>query len=134
VRTAVAAAAHEDAYLDHLLHAAADGATAALSQLPAHHRASLQLMLNQPIPVRARRGLWRAMLSHPQSRERYENLLKRAPAQTISAQDVAITQRCQALLEAGRTKNGTSSSSVLEQLLPLSTPVLLQMKTVVSHA
>jgi hypothetical protein len=68
------------------------------------------------------------MLAHPQSRERYESLCKRAPAQTISAQDVAITQRCQALLEAGRAKSG-----VLEPLLPLSTPVLLQMKTVVSH-
>lgn len=54
----------EALYLKHILEMAAEGAVSLLNQLPREHLGSLRLMLNQPIPSRARLGMWRLLLKH----------------------------------------------------------------------
>ena len=56
--------ADEALYLDRILEAAAEGAVALLRELPREHLGSLRLMLNQPIPSRARLEIWKLLLRH----------------------------------------------------------------------
>ncbi|CAM9748338.1 unnamed protein product, partial [Sphacelaria rigidula] len=85
----------EALYLKHILEMAAEGAVSLLNQLPREHLGSLRLMLNQPIPSRARLGMWRLLLKHRNAREDYEVLAKEDRKSTISGQDVSITHRSQ---------------------------------------
>lgn len=54
----------EALYLERILETAADGAVSLLQELPREHLGSLRLMLNQPIPSRARLDIWRLLLKH----------------------------------------------------------------------
>lgn len=54
----------EALYLDRILDAAAEGAVLLLRELPREHLGSLRLMINQPIPSRARLDTWRLLLKH----------------------------------------------------------------------
>lgn len=56
--------ADEALYLDRILDAAAEGAVSLLRELPREHLGSLRLMLNQPIPSRARLDIWKLLLKH----------------------------------------------------------------------
>lgn len=57
-------------YLDRILDSAAEGAVSLLRELPREHLGSLRLMLNQPVPSRARLDIWRLLLKHTAVRER----------------------------------------------------------------
>ncbi|CAM9753745.1 unnamed protein product, partial [Chrysoparadoxa australica] len=61
----------EAAALRLTLELASDGCVSLLQKLPLHHRASIRLMLNQPIPSRSRRRLWKHLLSHSKARQGY---------------------------------------------------------------
>lgn len=54
----------EALYLDRILDSAAKGAVSLLKELPREHLGSLRLMLNQPVPSRARLDIWRLLLKH----------------------------------------------------------------------
>lgn len=54
----------EALYLDRILESAAEGAVSLLRELPREHLGSLRLMINQPIPSRARLDTWRLLLKH----------------------------------------------------------------------
>lgn len=54
--------ADEALYLDRILDTAAEGAVTLLRELPREHLGSLRLMLNQPIPSRARLEIWKLLL------------------------------------------------------------------------
>lgn len=60
----------EALYLDRILDSAADGAVSLLRELPREHLGCLRLMLNQPIPSRARLDIWRLLLKHTAVRAR----------------------------------------------------------------
>eukprot|EP00752_Nemacystus_decipiens_P010548 g9393.t1 len=115
----------EALYLDRILDSAAEGAVSLLRELPREHLGSLRLMLNQPVPSRARLDIWRLMLKHTAVREEYELLMKQNRNSTISGQDIYITHRCQALLESGRVAS--------RHLLPLTSLNVVLMKTVLSY-
>eukprot|EP00903_Cladosiphon_okamuranus_P009352 g8918.t1 len=116
---------YEALYLDRILESAAEGAVSLLTELPREHLGSLRLMLNQPVPSRARPDIWRLLLKHTAVREEYELLMKKNRNSTISGQDIYITHRCQALLESGRVAS--------RRLLPLTSRNVVLMKTVLSY-
>jgi len=66
-------------------------------------RSKLYACLNRPLPETLRKAVWKMFLANPVVRQEYLDKVLRNKRDTVSAQDAAIGQKCQAFLSSEST-------------------------------
>lgn len=83
-------------------------------------RSKLFACLNRPLPADLRNAVWKMFLANPIVRKEYLEKVSRNKRDTISPQDAAIAQKCEAFLSSESNFNELASHTALLRIMKTS--------------